>query len=219
MRLLTSAAFFACLFCFQVFTCNDVEAQVRQAYADYHGDRVFRYQPSDPWVRSRMFNLHTGNGGLFYNCDGEQSKRNSPYICWKPHFENDFPPFGGLWCHIKEDVEAVRQRILDGSCCDTGCNSNACNCQQSGCATCSQQPLQQTHQQPFYSKSTPEESTIRQTRTRIMEAAHGSQYGLVKGKIVEPRNNQIRQTANPKNAPTSVANQSLLEQLRASRRR
>jgi len=42
--------------------------EVRNAIRDYRDDRVFNYQASDPQYRGKLFNVHTGHYGRFYNC-------------------------------------------------------------------------------------------------------------------------------------------------------
>lgn len=85
------------------------------------------YKPSDPWTRGKLYNIQTGNSGLFFNCDGEQAKRYSPYICWKPILEKALPSRKGIWNSIKEDIADVTQRVRDGSCCDLGCSCSDCH--------------------------------------------------------------------------------------------
>lgn len=132
-----------CLFLGQLLLSQTATAQeIRQTIRDYCTDKPFTYAPCDPWTRGKVFNLQTGNAGLFYNCDGEEDKRNSPYICWKTHHEKDLPPRRGLWRGLKMDVEQVRQRIRDGAgaCCPTGCRCLKCakknKIQASRCPTC-----------------------------------------------------------------------------------
>lgn len=117
--------------------------EIRQTIRDYCTDKPFTYSPCDPWTRSKVFNLQTGHAGLFYNCDGEEDKRNSPYICWKTHYECDIPPRRGLWRGMKLDIAQVRQRIRDGAgaCCNPGCGCLHCvkrkkQIQAQRCQTC-----------------------------------------------------------------------------------
>ena len=88
-----------------------IESQ--QLRADYPGP--VRYSPSDPEFRSKLFRLQTGHAGLFYNCDGEESKRNSPYICWNSQHSADWR--NGACEACRRDRADVRQRLVDGSCC------------------------------------------------------------------------------------------------------
>lgn len=111
------------------------EAQLAQAADDYKHDRPFQYAPSDPWTRSRLFNQHIKHAGWFYNCDGEQCKRNSPYIFWKTHHENDLPAATPWWQRVNQTVAEVKQRIADGGCADGNCRPAQATC--SSCETCS----------------------------------------------------------------------------------
>ena len=85
------------------------------------------HQPSDPWNRGKLYKIQTGNSGLFFNCDGEQAKRYSPYIYWQPITEKALPTRKGIWKSIKQDIAEVKQRVSDGSCCDHGCSSEKCD--------------------------------------------------------------------------------------------
>lgn len=107
----------------------NLEAQeVKKFLRDYRDERVFKYSPTDPNYRGKVFRIHTGHYGAFYNCDGEENKRNSQYICWKPHHERDFPPRLGFCENLRRDIAEVKQRINDG-----GCGTCAQNCT---CPTC-----------------------------------------------------------------------------------
>lgn len=130
--------------------------EIRKTLRDYRWDHPFVYQPSDPFVRSKTFQRHTGHYGLFYNCDNEECKRYSPHICWKTHWENDFPnwmrPFERLrheWCQTK-------QRITDGAGMCAGVRGCQCqNCQMAesmhptgcGCDHCAQAPAPEVREQ------------------------------------------------------------------------
>lgn len=77
-----------------------------------------QYRPDDPWTRGRIWLRQTGHFGLFYNCDCEEKKRNSPFICWK---KSDSPfPGGRLLKSLQSDWWDMRQRILDGTECCCG---------------------------------------------------------------------------------------------------
>lgn len=114
--------------------------QLAQVLNDYKHERLFQYAPGDPWTRSNLFNRHTKHHGFAYNCDGEECKRNSPYICWKTHHEDDLPHRTGWWQRLNQTVGDIKQRIADGSC--TACaQTDPCQrCQQSsscgGCCPC-----------------------------------------------------------------------------------
>ncbi len=98
--------------------------EVRHAIRDYFSGPI-TYSPFDPETRSKVFQAHTGHSGRFYNCDGEECKRNSPYICWKTNSDSLIPPRRGLWRGAKLDLAEVRQRIYDGA--GEGCRPN-CEC-------------------------------------------------------------------------------------------
>ena len=107
---------------------TNVEAQeLRKALRDYRDERIFNYQPTDPQYRGKVFNIHTGHYGKFYNCDGEENKRNSPYICWKPHHEKDFPTRLGFCENLRRDIAEINQRLNDGA---GACRQKNCNCNQ-----------------------------------------------------------------------------------------
>lgn len=77
-------------------------------FQDYFSSNT--YSPSDPWIKGRIFRTHTGHDGLYYNCDEEESKRNSPYIYWKSQGcrENIH-----TWKFVKKET---RQTINDPIC-------------------------------------------------------------------------------------------------------
>ena len=90
-----------------------------------------QYSPDDPSTRSRLFNLQTGHAGAFYNCDGEESKRYSPYICWK-NGPSDAQLHRPRWDILQwgRDHDEIRQRICDGAgaCCSGGiCSGGSCD--------------------------------------------------------------------------------------------
>lgn len=226
MRSLTLAAFFAALFCFQVSVCDQAAAQVVRKSG---GDPVVKYQPSDPWKRGRIFNIQTGNSGLFYNCDGEQAKRCSPYICWKRDDEPMLPPLFEPVKMWKEQLDTVRQRVSDGSCRDLGCSCADCrkarrNGQMGGCAACRQAAARHPRlSKTATAKSSDVESAVVKTaltQPEVVKSGHGTKYGLVQGKIVEPKTpHQIEAPVLPTSKQSSVAKRSLLDQLRGTKKR
>lgn len=113
--------------CFIGFNSQTNAQEIRKAMRDYRHDSVFNYQPDDPEFRSKMFKIHTGHYGKFYNCDGQEDKRYSPYICWKTHHENNFPTKMGIRERIGYDIAEVKQRLIDGAgACQVGCRCNDC---------------------------------------------------------------------------------------------
>lgn len=99
-------------------------AQLLNKARNGHGSNpLIQYSPDDPSTRNRLFNLQTGHAGAFYNCDGEENKRNSPYICWKngPCREKLHCTFLDILDWRKDKCE-IAQRICDGAgaCCNGG---------------------------------------------------------------------------------------------------
>ncbi len=84
---------------------------------DYGRNAPPSFSPSDPWDRGAVFRNQIGHGGLFYNCDGEEDKRHSPYLNWcgptpdRPCIENLLSDWH---CQIRE----VKQRVRWGRGCD-----------------------------------------------------------------------------------------------------
>ncbi len=99
---------------------EDSDAQsLLQVRTDYGRDNQIQYAPDDPTTRSRLFTLHTGHAGAFYNCDGEECKRNSPYICWKTaHGDRMHRTFWDVLQWDRDRLD-IAQRICDGGCCAT----------------------------------------------------------------------------------------------------
>ena len=96
-----------------------VDAQeIAKVRDEYFQNPIRQYQPNDPWNRSFLYRLQTGHYGRFYNCDNEEQKRNSPYICWKNSDRQTIPKKDCLEC-INEEINKVKQRICDGAgpCC------------------------------------------------------------------------------------------------------
>lgn len=113
---------------FSGYFCIATDANAQQVvYENENCAPTDFYKPSDPWTRGKLYNIQTGNSGLFFNCDGEQAKRYSPYIYWKPITEKALPTRKGIWHSIKQDIAEVKQRVRDGSCCDLGCTCSDCN--------------------------------------------------------------------------------------------
>ncbi|MDB4368144.1 hypothetical protein N9Z38_01300 [Mariniblastus sp.] len=113
---------------FSGYFCIATDAYAQQViYQNENCAPTEFYKPSDPWTRGKLYNIQTGNSGLFFNCDGEQAKRYSPYICWKPITEKALPTRKGIWNSIKQDIAEVKQRVRDGSCCDLGCTCADCH--------------------------------------------------------------------------------------------
>ena len=112
-----------------------------QLLRDLNRIEVQQYAPDDPQTQGRLFNLQTGHAGAFYNCDGEESKRNSPYICWKAvQHERWHGTFRDVlnWC---QDRNEIAQRICDGAkgCCSGDRKSESCE----SCELCERSPVAQ----------------------------------------------------------------------------
>ena len=94
--------------------------QVREDYR-----QPMSYSPSDPFVRSSIFQAHTGHSGRYYNCDGEEEKRNSPYIQWATVCNGEhIRPWGEV---LRCDIQEVKRRVQSGACCgDKNCDCTSC---------------------------------------------------------------------------------------------
>lgn len=94
--------------------------------SEYGKNSSLTYGPDDASIRSRLFNLHTGHAGAYYNCDGEEEKRHSPYIKWKTVTGRSLPPLFWDIRHWKRDKAEIAQRICDGGCCNDDCGNGDC---------------------------------------------------------------------------------------------
>ncbi len=116
------------------------ECRAQNVFKDFFSGPV-QYSPSDPWTKGKVFNYQTGHAGLFSDCDDEECKRYSPYICWKMQHKSPAPLRRGLLRGMVIDVNAVKQRIRDGAgeCCgQPGCTCHQCRQHASdcGCQVC-----------------------------------------------------------------------------------
>ena len=97
-------------------SAGEVSAQeVRKAIRDYKPGPT-HYSPDDPWIRSNLFNRHTGHFGRFYNCDREECKRYSPFISWRTNCDPLLPECIGLRQGIQIERYNVIRRRNDGGC-------------------------------------------------------------------------------------------------------
>jgi len=110
-QLLATSFAFLMLLIVSVETHAQEIAKIRD---DYHSGPI-TYSPDDPWTRSKLFNAHTGHSGKFYNCDGEECKRYSPYIYWQTNCQSLTPPGRGLLNQLRRDQGRIQQRIADGA--------------------------------------------------------------------------------------------------------
>ncbi len=95
-----------------------------------------QYAPGDPWTRGKLFNLQTKHFGFGYNCDDEECKRNSPYICWKNQTADDLPTRKGWWQRLSQTTAEIKQRIADGNCVQCAEADPCIGCQQQKCGGC-----------------------------------------------------------------------------------
>lgn len=105
---------------------EQVQAQLVPAIKTRRFEPAFQYSPTDPWTRSKAIQVQTKHYGFFYNCDGEECKRNSPFIKWKGHCETDLPQKTCCLDRVKRELDEIKQRISDGGC---GCGEPGCSCQ------------------------------------------------------------------------------------------
>lgn len=185
-------AFLAVFSCLQFGVGSSSDAQeVRKHIAERHGQPYTNYRPDDPWTRGWVFNLQTGHAGLFRNCDDEECKRDSPYICWKQDNEKMFPTQLGLWGHAKQTHAAVTQRIRDGA---GGCAPN-CRCREcqthrhSAVATqryAAEQPTPKFGSNFVLNARPAQPDASNASRGSAASTDHAPRFGLVRGKIVAP---------------------------------
>ena len=113
------------LVCLMLASASSIEAQQRLLGGRGSSAQV-QYSPGDPQTRSRLYNFQTGHRGAYYNCDGEEDKRNSPFIFWEygPADAQLHNPLLDI-INWRSDKREIAQRICDGAgpCCKGG------NCQ------------------------------------------------------------------------------------------
>ncbi|MEQ1905820.1 MAG: hypothetical protein ABL888_16650, partial [Pirellulaceae bacterium] len=81
------------------------------------------YGPCDPETRGNLYRHQVGHAGRFYNCDGEENKRCSPYIYWTSVCNQEQIR---SWNNVlKCDIREVKQRVRWGSC-QEGCDCDSC---------------------------------------------------------------------------------------------
>ncbi len=121
-RLIVSVFTFVCLmglvapFAAAQGPIRNLTREMQLQRADYPGP--IAYAPTDQDTRSKRLRMQTGHYGLFYNCDDEECKRNSPYICWNSQHKADW--YGGWKNAWRKDRNDIVQRLLDGGCADCG---------------------------------------------------------------------------------------------------
>jgi hypothetical protein len=113
--------------------------------------RQYDYAPELPGgIRGAIYRETTGHNGRFYNCDGEENKRCSPYIDWSTNCHREWLPTWGSV--IRQDICEVKQRVRSGSCRDG-------HCEESSQGTF--QFVEPTFAIPSFAKSKSEPSTTR----------------------------------------------------------
>lgn len=88
------------------------EAQLTQIRRDYR--QPMTYSPADPFSKGLVYRLQTGQAGKYFNCDGEEEKRYSPYIYWTTVCNHTHPK---TYCSVLlRDLHEVKERVRAGSC-------------------------------------------------------------------------------------------------------
>lgn len=226
---------FACVFSYLLiglfsYGANLEGQELKKFLRDYRDERVYNYSATDPNDRGKVFRTHTGHYGAFYNCDGEENKRNSPYICWKPHHERVFPPRLGFCENLRRDIAEITQRINDGSCGTCPSNCNCQQCQQAApapqptcsCADCIARAAAQQNGLAREIPMTAQNQSVAETAVAIAPVQKqtcrtdnlmNKNYGLVSGKILQTEaaswqaaeENALATTAKPSNDSNSIA--------------
>ncbi|MDP1561374.1 MAG: hypothetical protein Q8M16_08255 [Pirellulaceae bacterium] len=93
-------------------------ANGQNVYQDYWANRTGSYSPQDPWQKGHVFRTHTGHDGLFYNCDGEEEKRCSPWIRWGNRPCDDVFAPSRIRNEYKQSLCNALERLKLGSCQD-----------------------------------------------------------------------------------------------------
>ena len=126
---------------------------------DYVVDAPVQYKVTDPWDRGRVFRNHIGHGGFFYNCDNEECKRNSPYLCFKSEHRGPRESCLATW---RRQLAEVKWRLNAGGCCTQ--KYPGADCDPDICLACNVHPGLPSID---YSKLTPGTATLptRETTT------------------------------------------------------
>lgn len=117
MRIFTGTVLASILAIGLLSTASGV-VQAQNVYQDYLANRTGTYSPQDPWQKGRVFRTHTGHDGLFYNCDGEEEKRCSPWIRWGQRPCDDLLSPSRIRGEYKQSVCDALERLKMGSCQD-----------------------------------------------------------------------------------------------------
>ena len=113
---------------------NSVSSQTYRR--DYKIDAPIQYQASDPWDRGFNFRNHINHAGFFYNCDGEECKRNSPYLYYLQATEDC--RFNARQ-YIRRQIDEVKWRLQAGGCGDALCYPG-CDCEPGVNLNCNVKP-------------------------------------------------------------------------------
>lgn len=82
--------------------------------------RTYHYAPELPGgIKGWIYRETTGQNGRFYNCDGEEAKRYSPYIDWSTNCHCEYLPTWGTV--LRRDIREVKERVRSGACRDGNC--------------------------------------------------------------------------------------------------
>ncbi len=129
-----TSIFSLCLVGFCLTSFSTVQAQTLRR--DYVVDAPIQYRVSDPWDRGLVFRRHIGHAGFFYNCDNEQCKRQSPYICFKSEHRGCRETCLNKW---RRQIAEAKWRLDAGGC---GCPNNypGCDCEPGICLACNTHP-------------------------------------------------------------------------------
>ncbi len=96
---------------------SSTECMAQNVFKDYVINSPRQFAPMDPWTTGRVFRTHMGHGGIFYNCDGQEDKRCSPYIYWQGQSNCD-PDTNSWYADWNQQIDEVKQRIRWGKGCD-----------------------------------------------------------------------------------------------------
>lgn len=88
----------------------------QNVYQDYKVNPTGLYSPQDPEEMGRVFRTHTGHDGLFYNCDGEEDKRCSPWVRWGQRPCDDLLTPSRIRAEFQESLDDAIERLRSGSC-------------------------------------------------------------------------------------------------------
>jgi hypothetical protein len=127
LRLLVTATTIAVAVCgeFGIFQSISTAQELRKITRDYNRSAPKTYAPDDPWTSSLLYRYQAGFAGKYFNCDGEEEKRYSPYICWKTATQTD--TWKNRTCALLSwELREVRQRIEEGSCGTGRCRAGTC---------------------------------------------------------------------------------------------